>query len=170
MMESALPALMAGSFRWRWKRLPKWAAFGLLDEIGSSRPPSRGQTVGSSSDFFHRTKCRGPRVRGEFHFAGAVAESVLIMDEGDGLGRLRLPYVELWAHGSGIGSALMREYVEFAQAVGYRRMTLWTHSILEAARRVDAREGFKLISTDDRDSFGPTLTGEIWELSLEKTL
>lgn len=98
---------------------------------------------------------------------GEMAGSVLVTDEGDGLSRLRLLYVEPHAHGKGIGSALVRECIGFARSAGYRRMTLWTHSILEAARRIYAREGFSLISTEDHDSFGPTLTGETWEMSLE---
>ena len=98
---------------------------------------------------------------------GEMAGSVLLTDEGDGLSRLRLLYVEPSAHGKGIGSALVRECIVFARAAGYRRMMLWTHSILEAARRIYAREGFNLISTEDHTVFGPTLTGEIWEMSLE---
>ena len=97
---------------------------------------------------------------------GTMAGSVMITDEGDGLSRLRLLYVEPWAHGEGIGTALVRECVTFARAASFRRMTLWTHSVLEAARHIYAREGFELISTENHDSFGPMLTGETWELSL----
>ncbi|MGJ3647758.1 bifunctional helix-turn-helix transcriptional regulator/GNAT family N-acetyltransferase [Sphingomonas sp. GlSt437] len=98
---------------------------------------------------------------------GEMAGSVLVTDEGDGLCRLRLLYVEPSAHGKGIGTALVRECITFARSAGYQRMTLWTHSILEAARHIYAREGFHLISTLDHSSFGPMLTGETWELSLE---
>jgi GNAT superfamily N-acetyltransferase len=97
---------------------------------------------------------------------GQMAGSIFVTDEGDGLSRLRLLYVEPWAQGLGLGSALVRTCLAFARHVGYARMTLWTHSILEAARRIYAREGFRLVSTEDHDTFGPTLTGETWELDL----
>lgn len=97
---------------------------------------------------------------------GRMAGSILITDEGNGLSRLRLLYVEPWTQGSGIGSALVSECLRFARNVGYERMTLWTHSNLEAARRIYAREGFKLVATEDHDTFGPMLTGETWELKL----
>jgi DNA-binding MarR family transcriptional regulator/GNAT superfamily N-acetyltransferase len=97
---------------------------------------------------------------------GEMAGSILITDEGEGLSRLRLLYAEPWAQGLGIGSALVRECLEFARKVGYVRMTLWTHSILVAARRIYAREGFRLVATEDHDTFGPMLTGEIWEIDL----
>ena len=97
---------------------------------------------------------------------GEMAGSVLVTDEGDGLARLRLLYVEPWAQGRGIGVALVRACLEFARKAGYVRMTLWTHSILTAARRIYAREGFGLVATRDHDTFGPMLIGETWELDL----
>jgi hypothetical protein len=45
-------------------------------------------------------------------------------------------------------------------------MTLWTHSILEGARRIYARHGFTIVSSETHDLFGPVLTGEIWETLL----
>jgi DNA-binding MarR family transcriptional regulator/GNAT superfamily N-acetyltransferase len=98
---------------------------------------------------------------------GEMAGSVLLTDEGDGLSRLRLLYVEPKFQGRGIGDALVSACLEFARSVGYRRMTLWTHSILESARRIYARHGFEIVSTEEHDSFGPMLLGEIWELGLD---
>src|SRR3546814_16214847 len=39
--------------------------------------------------------------------AGMLAGSVLLVDGGDGIARLRMPYVEPWARGHGIGPALV---------------------------------------------------------------
>ena len=80
--------------------------------------------------------------------------------------RLRLLYVEAWAQGRGVGALLVATCMSFAREVGYARMTLWTHSILENARRIYARDGFRIVRTEDHDSFGPMLTGETWELDL----
>ena len=97
---------------------------------------------------------------------GQVAGSVFLTDEGDSLCRLRLLYVEPVFHGHGIGSALVTACVEFARTVGYERMTLWTHSVLEGARRIYTRKGFRIVTAKDHSAFGPVLTGETWELVL----
>jgi hypothetical protein len=47
-----------------------------------------------------------------------------------------------------------------------RTITLWTHSILTAARSIYARAGFKLIATKAHSEFGPRLVGETGELEL----
>ena len=47
-------------------------------------------------------------------------------------------------------------------------ITLWTHSVLSAARHIYERAGFRLIETNEHNEFGTTLVGEIWELKLEK--
>jgi GNAT superfamily N-acetyltransferase len=97
---------------------------------------------------------------------GQMAGSIFLTDEGDGLSRLRLLYVEPVFQGMGIGDALVSTCISFARAVGYARMTLWTHTILEAARRIYARYGFQLVDQHEHDTFGPMLMGETWELAL----
>ncbi len=97
---------------------------------------------------------------------GVMAGSIILTDEGDGLCRLRLLYVEPDFQGRGIGDALVTTCIAFARSVGYARMTLWTQSILESARRIYARHGFAIVSTEAHASFGPILTGEIWMLDL----
>jgi GNAT superfamily N-acetyltransferase len=95
-----------------------------------------------------------------------MAGSIFLTDEGDGLSRLRLLYVEPVFHGQGIGDALVSTCISFARAVGYARVTLWTHSVLQAARRLYARHGFHLVDQREHSLFGPTLMGETWELAL----
>ena len=98
--------------------------------------------------------------------AGLIAGSVLIVDAGDGVGQLRLLYVEPWARGLGIGAALVGECVAFARAAGYGRVRLWTHSVLESARRLYEAAGFHIVSTAVHDAFGKPERGETWELAL----
>jgi DNA-binding MarR family transcriptional regulator/GNAT superfamily N-acetyltransferase len=100
---------------------------------------------------------------------GTIAGSVFLTDEGGGLSRLRLLYVEPEFQGRGIGDALVAACVEFARSVGYSRITLWTHSILESARRIYTRQGFRLTESSTHNTFGPNLMGEIWELKLHES-
>jgi DNA-binding MarR family transcriptional regulator/N-acetylglutamate synthase-like GNAT family acetyltransferase len=98
---------------------------------------------------------------------GRMAGSIFLTDEGEGASRLRLLYVEPSFQGRGIGDALVCECVAFARSVGYRRITLWTQSILESARRIYARRGFRIVETQEHSLFGPRLLGETWALDLE---
>lgn len=95
-----------------------------------------------------------------------IAGSIFLTDEGEGLSRLRLLYVEPDFQQRGIGDALVTACVAFARSVGYARIFLWTHSILESARRIYARHGFRVVETKEHSLFGPTLMGETWVLEL----
>jgi len=76
-------------------------------------------------------------------------------------------FVEPVARGLGIGAKLIDECVRFARHAGYRKLTLWTQSELDAARRLYKKAGFRLASKQPHDSFGRTgLVAETWELSL----
>ncbi|MES1975508.1 MAG: helix-turn-helix domain-containing GNAT family N-acetyltransferase [Pseudomonadota bacterium] len=97
---------------------------------------------------------------------GAMAGSIFVVDAGDNVAQLRLLYVEPWARGMGIGGDLVNRCVTFARAAGYATLRLWTHSVLESARRIYAGAGFAIVSTEVHHSFGQPEQGEIWELSL----
>jgi GNAT superfamily N-acetyltransferase len=56
--------------------------------------------------------------------------------------------------------------VGFARKAGYRTLTLWTNSVLDAARRLYQQAGFHLVATEPHRSFGHDLTSETWELAL----
>jgi DNA-binding MarR family transcriptional regulator/GNAT superfamily N-acetyltransferase len=97
---------------------------------------------------------------------GENVGSVFLVRETDDIARLRLLLVEPKARGLGIGARLVEETLRFAREARYRQVTLWTHSVLVAARRIYERAGFKLVATQEHDEFGKTLVGETWELDL----
>jgi DNA-binding MarR family transcriptional regulator/GNAT superfamily N-acetyltransferase len=80
--------------------------------------------------------------------------------------RIRLLLVEPRARGLGLGARLVDECIGFARRAGYRKITLWTHSVLSAARHIYEKAGFKLISTERHNSWGPPVVSEYWDLEL----
>jgi len=97
---------------------------------------------------------------------GQNVGSVLLVKDTDDVARLRLLLVEPAARGRGIGKLLTEECVRFARACGYRRITLWTHSVLIAARHIYEQAGFRLTSSEQRKSFGQDVVSEHWDLQL----
>jgi DNA-binding MarR family transcriptional regulator/GNAT superfamily N-acetyltransferase len=97
---------------------------------------------------------------------GVLAGAVFLTDEGDDVGRLRLLHVEPFARRRGIGDALVAACIGFARDAGYREMFLWTHTVLDDARRIYARNGFVCTETAIHHEFGEPLQGETWRLGL----
>ena len=97
---------------------------------------------------------------------GENVGSVMLVAALDRVVKLRLLLVEPAARGFGIGGRLIEECLRFARQAGYREMTLWTNSVLVAARRLYERAGFRLIESEPHHSFGRDLVGETWTLSL----
>lgn len=101
---------------------------------------------------------------------GAFLGSVMLVkdrESGDPLtAKLRLLCVEPQCRGFGIGRALVRQCMEFSKTAGYKKIVLWTQSVLLPARKIYEREGYKLLRTEEHSSFGVPLTGEYWGLTL----
>lgn len=89
---------------------------------------------------------------------GAILGSVTLVKKSATVAKLRLLYVEPSARGMGVGGRLVEECIRFAREAGYRKITLWTNSILLAARRIYERKGFRIVST--KGDF------ETWDLNL----
>lgn len=84
----------------------------------------------------------------------------------DTTARIRLLALDAAARGDGIGRRLVEASIVFARQAGYRRVVLWTHSVLTAARAIYAKAGFRMTGTEQHDSWGQPVTSEFWELDL----
>lgn len=97
---------------------------------------------------------------------GENVGSVFLVRQTTRVAKLRLFLVEPHARGLGIGRQLIASTVRFAREAGYRKITLWTQSELDAARHLYAEAGFQRMGRQNHQSFGKSLVAETWQLLL----
>lgn len=97
---------------------------------------------------------------------GEPVGSVLLVKKDATTAQLRLLLLEPRARGQGLGRRLVEECIAFARRCGYRKLMLWTHENLTAARAIYAKAGFRLVKRERHRSFGVSVVGEYWELDL----
>ena len=131
--------------------------------------PFEGLCAGIVADFVNSYDARWERcwiVERNGENAGSV---MLVKDKpGDkpDVARIRLLLVDPKARGLGIGARLTDECVRFAREAGYKQITLWTHSVLSAARHIYEKAGFTLTSSEKRHTWGQDVVAEFWDLKL----
>jgi len=95
-----------------------------------------------------------------------VGSVFLVKGDDEKTSKLRLLIVEPQVRGLGLGSKLVDECIRFARRSGYEKMTLWTNSVLLAARHIYEKAGFRVVKKEKHHSFGQDLVGETWKLKL----
>jgi DNA-binding MarR family transcriptional regulator/GNAT superfamily N-acetyltransferase len=98
-----------------------------------------------------------------------VGSVFLVKGDVEGRAQLRLLLIEPEARGLGLGKRLVAECVAFARGAGYGEITLWTQSVLVAARKVYAAAGFELVESRPHRRIGVDLVGETWRLRLPQS-
>jgi DNA-binding MarR family transcriptional regulator/GNAT superfamily N-acetyltransferase len=97
---------------------------------------------------------------------GEPVGSIFLVRDSDEVARIRLLIVDPKGRGLGIGRMLVEASIAFARNAGYRKITLWTHAVLTAARAIYQKQGFRLIEQWVHDDFGKPEPSETWELML----
>ncbi|MCL4561786.1 MAG: helix-turn-helix domain-containing GNAT family N-acetyltransferase [Chloroflexi bacterium] len=97
---------------------------------------------------------------------GELVGSIFCVRLDDDTARLRMLLVRPEARGLGLGTRLVEECIRFARSAGYKKMVLWTNSVLVEARHIYQKMGFKLVEQNAERNFGKDLVGEDWELIL----
>ncbi len=97
---------------------------------------------------------------------GEKVGCVFLIADSASVARIRLLLVDPKARGLGLGARLVAECISFARGAGYKKITLWTHSVLTAARHIYQKAGFALTRSEERVSWSQPVVSEHWDLDL----
>jgi DNA-binding MarR family transcriptional regulator/N-acetylglutamate synthase-like GNAT family acetyltransferase len=158
--EYILRAPRPGDFGWVVKRHAE-----LYAQEYQWKEPFEGVCAQIVADFVNtfdakRERCWITEMNGE------NVGCVFVAKETPDVARIRLLLVDPKARGLGLGARLTDECIKFARSAGYSKMTLWTHSVLTAARHIYQKAGFKLMRCEQHHHWGPRVVSEHWDLEL----
>jgi DNA-binding MarR family transcriptional regulator/GNAT superfamily N-acetyltransferase len=97
---------------------------------------------------------------------GERAGFVCLVRKSATVAQLRLLILRPEARGLGLGARLTDACIAFARGCGYRRIDLWTHQHLKAARAIYQARGFARVHSEPLQAYGRKLVSETWELRL----
>ena len=91
---------------------------------------------------------------------------LLLMDR-EQAAQLRYFLIEPEYRSIGLGSRLMKQYMDFLRQCGYKKSYLWTTHELSTAASIYKRFGFQLTEEKESTSFGKPLREQRYDLVLE---
>jgi len=97
---------------------------------------------------------------------GSLAGTLALTEEGGGLGRVRWFLLAPELRGRGLGRSLIAELVDEARERGLAKLELVTFSALTVAARIYRSAGFRLMSAEETDMWGPPIVFQHYELPL----
>ncbi|MFH0759947.1 MAG: GNAT family N-acetyltransferase [Bacteroidota bacterium] len=98
--------------------------------------------------------------------SGSVKGCITLVHNSDKEAQLRWYYVDETLRGKGLGSELIKRLIDFAREQDYRRVILWTVSLLKDARRMYEKHGFELQEEFTHTKWGLELTEQKFRLNL----
>jgi len=156
----ALRAPQPGDFGWVVKRHAE-----LYREEYGWTEPFEGLCAQIVADFVNKHDAEHERCW-IAEIDGDNVGCIFLAKETATVARIRLLLVEPKARGLGLGAHLVDECLLFARRAGYKKVTLWTHSVLTAARHIYEQAGFKLTRSERHNSWGKPVVSEHWDLVL----
>lgn len=90
-----------------------------------------------------------------------------LTDEGDGQGRLRWVLLHPDLRGLGIGRRMITEAVADARRLGFTRLELDTFGALRSAAAIYRGAGFRLVSEEETEMWGPPIAYQHYVLDLD---